>query len=90
MIINALDLAEIIIQVVGQHYNLLNFIVIDQNSVFILKFWLLQYYLLKIKLKLLTTFNYQTDNQTERQNSIIKAYFQVFINLSKIIRQGSY
>ena len=37
-------------------------------------------YFLKIKKKLSTTFQSQTDGQTECQNSTMEAYFRVFVN----------
>ena len=48
-IIDAFVLAEVIIDVVVKHYDLLNSIVSDQGPVFTSKFWSLLYYFLGIK-----------------------------------------
>ena len=47
--INALGLAEVIIDMVIQHYGLLNFIISDRRAIFISKFWSLFCYFLGIK-----------------------------------------
>ena len=83
VIINAPGLAEVIIDMVVRHHNLLNSIVTDQGSLFILKFWSLLYYFLGIKRRLSTAFYLQTDSQTKRQNSTIEAYLQVFVNFEQ-------
>ncbi len=78
--INALDLAEVIIEAVLWHHSLSDSIVSDRGSVFISKFWSSLCYFLGIKQKLSTAFLLQTDGQTERQNSTMKAYLRAFIN----------
>lgn len=47
--INALRLAEVIIDMVLWHYNLPNFIINDRQAIFIFKFWFSFYYFLNIK-----------------------------------------
>ncbi len=74
IIINAVDLAEVIIEVVVQHYSLSDSIVSDWGSVFTSKFWFSLYYFQGIKRKLFTVFYAQTDAQTGRQNSSMKVY----------------
>ena len=81
--INALRLAEVIIDVVVRHYSLFDLIVTDRGSLITSKFWSSLCYFLGIKRKLSTAFYPQTDGQTERQNSIIKAYLQIFINFEQ-------
>ena len=54
--INTLSLAEMIINMVGGHYGVLESIVIDQSSLFISKFWSLLCYLLGIKKNYLQPF----------------------------------
>ncbi len=81
--INALALAEVIIKALVQYYSLPDSIVSDQGSVFTLKFWSSLCYFLGIKRRLSTTFHPQTDSQTERQNSTIKAYLQFFVNFEQ-------
>ncbi len=36
--------------------------------------------ILKINIKLLTTYYFEIDNQIKRINAVIKHYFQIFIN----------
>lgn len=68
--------------VVCQH-GLPNSIVSDQEAVFTSKFWSLPCYFFDIKCRLFTTFYLQLDSQIERQNSVIEAYFRVFINFEQ-------
>ena len=74
IIINALGLAEIIINVVVRYHGLSDSIVTDWGLFFTSKFWLSLYYSLGIKQKLSTAFYSQTDGQTQRQNNTIEAY----------------
>ena len=83
VIIDAPSLAEIIINVVVRHHGLPDSIVINWGFFFTSKFWTLLYYFLDIKRRLSTTFHPQIDGQTERQNSIIEAYLQAFINFKQ-------
>ena len=78
--IDAPGLAEVIINVVVRHHGLPDLIVTNRRSLFTLKFWSLLCYFLGIKRRLLTAFYPQTDGQTERQNSTMEAYLQVFVN----------
>ena len=72
--IDALGLAKVILDVVVCHHGLSDSIVADRGLLFISKFWSLLCYFLGIKQKLSTAFHPQTDGQTKRQNSTIKAY----------------
>ena len=81
--IDAPGLAKIIINVVVRHHGLLDSIVTNWGSFFISKFWSLLCYFLGIKQRLSTTFHPQIDGQTERQNSIMEAYLQAFINFKQ-------
>ena len=78
--IDALGLAEVIIDVVVQHHGLSASIVSDRGSVFTSKFWSSLFYFLGIKRRLSTAFNPQTDSQTKRQNSTMEAYLQAFVS----------
>ena len=78
--IDALGLAEVIIDVVIRHYGFSDLIVSDWELVFTLKFWSSLCYFLVNKQKLSTAFHLQTDGQTERQNSTMEVYFQAFVN----------
>ena len=78
--IDALSLAEVILDMIVQYHGLPNSIVIDWGLVFISKFWSLLYYFLGIKQRLSIAFYPETDGQIERLNSTMEAYLQVFIN----------
>ena len=78
--INALGFAQVIINIVIRHHGLPNFIITDWGSFFTLKFWLSLCYFLGIKRRLSMAFHPQTNDQIERQNSIIEAYLRAFIN----------
>ena len=81
--INALSLAEVIIDVVVRHHGLLDSIVTDWGSFFTSKFWSLLCYFLGIKRKLSTAFYPQTNGQTERQNSTMEVYLRAFVNFKQ-------
>ena len=55
----------------------------DRGLLFTSKFWSLLCYFLDIKKRLSTAFYPQTDDQTERQNSTIKAYLRAFVNFEQ-------
>ena len=78
--INAPGLAEVIINVVVRHHGLPDSIVTDRGFFFTSKFWSLLCYFFGIKQRLSTAFNPQTNGQTERQNSMMEAYLQAFVN----------
>ena len=81
--INASGLAEVIIDIVVRHHGLPDSIVTDRESLFTSKFWSLLCYFLGIKRRLSSAFYPQTDGQTERQNSTMEAYLQVFVNFEQ-------
>ena len=81
--IDALGLAEIILDVVVWHQGLPDSIMSNRGSLFTSKFWLLFCYFLGIKRRLSTAFHPQTDGQTKRQNSTIEAYLRVFVNFEQ-------
>lgn len=83
VIIDTLKLIELIIHIIVRHYGFFDSIRIHYDSVFNSKFWSLPCYFLKIKLKFLTTFYPKTDDQTKRQKSTLKAYFQAFVNFAQ-------
>ena len=78
--IDALGLAEVIIDVIVRHHGLLDSIITDRGSLFTSKFLSSLCYFLDIKRRLSTAFHPQTDGQTERQNSTMEAYLQAFVN----------
>ena len=81
--IDALGLAEVILDMVVWHHGLPNSIVSDSGLLFTSKFWSSLYYFLGIKRRLSTTFHPQTDKQAGRQNSTMEAYLQAFINFKQ-------
>ena len=76
-------LAEVIINVVVRHHSLPDSIITNWGSFFTSKFWSSLCYFFGIKRKLSTVFHLQTDGQTERQNSTIKAYLRAFVNFEQ-------
>ena len=81
--IDALGLAEVIINVVVRHHGLPDSIVTDRGSLFTSKFWSSLCYFLGIKRKLSIAFYSQTDGQTERKNSTMEAYLRAFVNFEQ-------
>ncbi len=78
--IDAPGLAEVIIDMVVCHHRVPESIVMDRGSLFTSKFSSSLCYFLGIKKKLSTAFHFQTDGQTEKQNSTIEAYLRAFVN----------
>ena len=68
-----------IINIVVRRHDLLELIISDRNSLFTSNFWSLLCYFLGIKRRLSKAFYHQIDDQIERQNSTMEAYFQVFV-----------
>ena len=81
--IDAPGLAEVILDVVVRHHGLPDSIVSDRGSLFTSKFWSSLCYFLGIKRRLSTAFHPQTNGQTERQNSTMKAYLWAFVNFEQ-------
>ncbi len=81
--IDAPSLAEVIIDVVVRHHRVPESIVTDRGLLFTSKFWSSLCYFLGIQKKQSTTFHPQTDDQTERQNSMMEAYLRAFVNLEQ-------
>ena len=78
--IDAPGLAKVIIDVVVRYHGLPDSIITDWSSLFTSKFWSSLCYFLGIKRRLSTAFHPQTNGQTERQNSTMKAYLKAFVN----------
>ena len=79
----AKDFAEILIRKIIKFHDFSSSITTDRSSIFISKYHDALYYALKIKFKLFTIYHSQTDDQTKRQNSIMKQYFKVFVNFQQ-------
>jgi len=65
---------------VWKHHDLLKFFVSDWNIQFIFDVWKHMCKMLKIDVKLSTTYHSEIDDQIEKVNAVMKHYFQVFIN----------
>ena len=76
-------LAKVILDVIVWYHGLSDLLMTDRGSFFTAKFWSLPCYFLGIKQKLSTAFHPQTNSQTERQNSTMKAYLQGFVNFEQ-------
>ena len=81
--INALELADVILDMVVWHHGLPDSIVSDRGSLFTSKFWSTLCYFLSIKQKLSTAFYPQTNGQTAWQKSTIEVYLRAFINFKQ-------
>ena len=83
IIINASELAEVIIDMIVHYYGLSDSIVPNKSSFFIVKFWSLLYYFFGIKHWLSIVFYAQIDSQIKKQISTIEVYFQAFVNFKQ-------
>lgn len=79
--LDALGLAEVLLDVVLQYHGLPDSIMTDKGLLFTSKFCQSLCYFLGIKQRLSTVFYPETDGQTERQNNTIEVYLQAFVNL---------
>ena len=81
--IDALRLAEVIIDMVVRYHGLPNSIMTNRGSLFTSKFWSSLCYFLGIKRQLSTTFYSQTDGPTKWQNSTMEAYLRAFVKFEQ-------
>ena len=77
------NFAEILIREIIKFHDFSSSITTNKNSIFISKYHDALCYVLKIKFKLSTIYYSQTDDQTKRQNSIMKQYFRIFVNFQQ-------
>lgn len=61
-----MEFAKVIINIIIKHHRFLDLIVIDKNSLFTPKFWLLLCYFLNLKSKLFTTFLLEIKNENQK------------------------
>ena len=73
-------MTQIYIKHIWKHYELLKSIILDRGLQFILIFWKTVYRILKIKMKLLTAFYSQMNEQNKTVNRKIKQYFWSYVN----------
>lgn len=74
----ATNLIEIIFEKIVLKFDASKNIVFDKESIFINAYWFDICYHLKIKRRLNIVFHSQTDEQTKRQNQILKHYLRMF------------
>ena len=79
----AKNLIEILIREVIKLHDFSSSITIDRNFIFTSKYHDSLCYVFKIKFKLFTTYYSQIDDQTKRQNNIMKQYFKTFVNFEQ-------
>ncbi len=65
---------------VWKHHDLLEFFMSDRDTQFIFDVWKHMCKMLKINVKLLTTYHSEIDDQIKRINAVMKHYLQVFVN----------
>ena len=65
---------------VWKHHDLLEFFMSDWNTQFIFNVWKHMCKMLKINVKLSTTYHSEINNQIERVNAVMKHYFWIFVN----------
>ena len=66
------NLTNVFIKEIIRYHEFFTIIIIDRDSLFTFEYYSFLYYALKIKKKTFTTFHSQIDEQTKRQNNIIK------------------
>ena len=81
--IDAPELAEVILDMVVWDHGLPDLIVTNKSSFFTTKFWSSLCYFFGIKRRLSTTFHFQKEGQTKRQNNIIESYLRAFVNFKQ-------
>lgn len=87
--INTLDHAKVIWDIILQHHGLFDSIFCNKDFVFILKFYSSLYNFLMLQQKLFTIFYLQTDSKIVVQKNTMLIYLRVFIIMNKIIGLGS-
>ncbi len=74
------NLIDLFLDKVVWYHKIFDDIISDKNFIFTLHFWTLVCYHLLIKWKLSIVFHFCIDDQIERQNQILKTYFQAYCN----------
>ncbi len=76
--LTVVELTELFFEQIALKYEISNDIIINKDSLFISAFWSEICYHAKMKRWLSIIFHSQTDDQTERQNQMLKHYLQVY------------
>ena len=74
------DFIEVFIKDIIKHYDVLVVLVTDRDKPFTLKQWTSFCFHMQCHCNILTAFNLQTDDQTERQNQSLKVYLHIFVD----------
>ena len=77
-LLNIIEIVKIFIQNVFKLHELSDMIIFDHKNQFIAIFWKMLCTWFRIEAWLLTAFHFETDNQTENMNMIIKQYLQIY------------
>ena len=78
--LNVKRLANLLWQEFVFQHEMMQSIISNQDSLFINHFWITLCWYLEAKQKLNTAFHLQINDQTERQNQMLKHYLQVYFN----------
>ena len=79
-ILNAKSLADLLWKEFVCHHDMMKELISNRKSLFISHFWFTLCWHLSAKRKLSIAFHSQTDEQTERQNQVLKHYLRVYCN----------
>ena len=77
------NLTNVFIKEIIRYHEFFTSIIIDRDSLFSFEYYYFLCYVLKIKKKTFTTFHSQIDEQTKRQNNIMKQYFRTYVNFAQ-------
>ena len=77
------NLTNVLIKEIIRYHELSTSIIIDRDSLFTSEYYSFLCYTLKIKKKTFTTFHSQIDEQTKRQNNIMKQYLRTYVNFAQ-------
>jgi hypothetical protein len=76
----AVQLTDVLVKELFTKLEISVFIITDRESLFIVNYWFVFCYHFKSALRYSTAFHSQTDEQTERQNQILKQYLRSYVN----------
>ena len=77
------NLTNVPIREIIRYHELFSSIIIDRDSLFTFEYYFFLCYVLKVKKKTFTTFHFQINEQTKRQNNIMKQYFRTYVNFAQ-------
>ena len=77
---NAKNLTKIMIKQIFSIFEIFTNIIFNRDSLFLSNYWSTFCYYLQIRLKYFIAFYSQIDEQTKKQNQILKQYFRNYVN----------